>query len=82
MQALDFVRPPCDRRPAPFGQQRRVMPLFLCKLAYLVRECQRFGKIAEAKLLLQVVLVDDSPIASQFATEADKLLAEVFPDGH
>src|SRR3990170_2944661 len=41
MQALDLVRPPCDRRPTPFGQQGRVMPLFLCTLAYLLREVQR-----------------------------------------
>ena len=47
MQALDLVRPPGDRRPAPFGQQRRVMPLFLCKLAYLLREFQRLREIVE-----------------------------------
>jgi hypothetical protein len=47
MQALDLVRPPGDRRPAPFGQERGVMPLFLCKLAYLLRELQRVRKIVE-----------------------------------
>jgi hypothetical protein len=33
VQAPDLVGPPGDRRSAPFGQQRRVMPLCLCKLA-------------------------------------------------
>src|SRR6266496_938706 len=49
MQALDFVRPPGDRRPTPFGQQRRVMPLILCKLANLVREFQRPREIVDRK---------------------------------
>src|SRR5215218_11065169 len=49
MQAPDLVRPPCDRRPAPFGQQRRVMPLFLCKFANLLREFQRLRKIGDRK---------------------------------
>src|SRR5213593_2969573 len=49
MQALDLVRPPCDRRPTPFGQQRRVMPLILCKLANLLREFQRLREIVDRK---------------------------------
>ena len=47
MQALDLVRPPGDRRPAPFGQERGVMPLFFCKLAYFLREFQRLRKIVD-----------------------------------
>src|SRR5512132_672242 len=49
MKAFDLVRPPCDRRPTPFGQQRRVMRLFRRELANLVREFQRLRKVVDRK---------------------------------
>jgi hypothetical protein len=63
MQPLDFVRPPCDRRPTPFGQQRGVMPLFLCKLANLLREFRRLRKIVDRKTRLRRLIPPSSTMS-------------------
>ena len=46
MQAADLVRPPGDRRAAPFGQQRRMMSLFLREGTDPVGEAQGLREIS------------------------------------
>ena len=49
VEALDLVRPPADRRPAPLGQQRGVVAFSFRGLTDRSRELQRLREVVERK---------------------------------
>src|SRR5687768_2415483 len=55
VQSTDLMGPPGDRYPAPFGQQRGVVPLFLGLLAHTVGESKCLGKVTEPEHALQAL---------------------------
>lgn len=60
-QSVDFVRPGRDPDFSPGEEDVRVVPLFLCKLAYAVHKLERPAEIGELEGLRDVVFFDDVP---------------------
>ena len=60
-KSVDFVRPGRDPDFSPGEEDVRVVPLFLCKLAYAVHKLERPAEIGELEGLRDVVFFDDVP---------------------
>ena len=60
-QAVDLVRPGCDRDFTPGKEDVRVVTLLLRKLTYAVCKLEGFAKVGKLEWLRDVVFLDDVP---------------------
>src|SRR5207249_5484090 len=74
-QTVDLVRPERDFHPAPGEINVRMMTLFFREFADFVGEGERFAKVFEGKLFLQVMAVDDLPVVAQLPLQLSQRLS-------
>ena len=74
-QSAGFVRPDRDPHFPPRQVNVRMMSLLFRDRADAIRERQRLREIGKRELLLQMMLVDDAPIAAELLRQRRQLLA-------